>query len=115
MPGRTKCLPRAALGLPMIPNEPSDPALMIGSCISLDDVPGLCIRLHELLSQNGTTSVVCDVRDIIAPDAESVDALARLQLAARRRGGQLRLRNASSQLIELLVLGGLEGALEVCD
>jgi hypothetical protein len=51
--------------------------------------------------------VVCDVRAIVHPDVGTVDALARLQLAARRRGGEVRLRNASTRLRELLALIGL--------
>jgi hypothetical protein len=41
------------------------------------------------------------------PDLWVVDQLARLQLAARRRGCSLRLRGASSQLRELIELAGL--------
>ena len=40
-----------------------------------------------------------------------MDALARLQLAARRRGGEVRLRNASPRLRELLTLIGLAAVL----
>ena len=41
-------------------------------------------------------------------DAVTVDALARLQLAARRHGCQVRLRNASSELLELVAFMGLQ-------
>ena len=40
-------------------------------------------------------------------DLSAVDRLARLQLAARRAGCSLRLRNAPSRLRELLDLAGL--------
>ena len=43
----------------------------------------------------------------LPPDASAVDALARLQLEARRRGGQARVRGASSELQELLAFCGL--------
>ena len=43
----------------------------------------------------------------VEPDAVTVDALARLQLAARRLGCQVRLRNASDELRELVAFMGL--------
>ncbi len=51
--------------------------------------------------------LVCDVRRLSAPDCAAVDALARLQLTARRRGQRICLRNASRELAELLTLAGL--------
>jgi ABC-type transporter Mla MlaB component len=50
--------------------------------------------------------VECDVAGL-PPDAVTVDALARVQLAARRNGRQVRLRNASDELLALLELAGL--------
>lgn len=56
--------------------------------------------------------VVYDVR-ALACDAVTVDVLARLQLAARRRGRYVRLRNASRELEELIGLMGLSDVLGV--
>jgi ABC-type transporter Mla MlaB component len=47
-----------------------------------------------------------DVKDLAA-DAATVDALARLQLGARRRGGQIELCGASAELRELIAFMGL--------
>ena len=58
------------------------------------------------------STIVCDVGSIV-PDAVAVDALARLQLAARQSGHELRLRNASSELRELIAFVGLREALRV--
>jgi ABC-type transporter Mla MlaB component len=55
--------------------------------------------------------IVCDVAALVRPDAGTVDALARLQLALRRLGLELELRNASEELCELLALMGLSGVL----
>ena len=44
-------------------------------------------------------------------DAAAVDLLARLQLAARRHGSELRLAGASQALRELIAFCGLESAL----
>ena len=52
-----------------------------------------------------------DVREL-APDAVTVDALARLQLAARRNGSEIRLQNASAELLELAGFMGLRGVLQ---
>jgi ABC-type transporter Mla MlaB component len=57
-----------------------------------------------------TEIVVCDVRGAEA-DAATVDALARLQLAAKRVGRRVRLRNASADLLELVAFMGLADVL----
>ena len=48
-----------------------------------------------------------------APDVATVDALARLQLAARRAGRRLRLRKAPDELVELITFCGLDEVLGV--
>jgi anti-anti-sigma regulatory factor len=57
--------------------------------------------------------IPCDVAWVARADVHVVDALARLQLAARRRGRRLVLRNASSDLAELVGLMGLGDVLGV--
>jgi hypothetical protein len=52
----------------------------------------------------------CDVAGV-EPDAVTVDALARLQLAARRIGCQVRLQNASAELRQLIAFMGLHNVL----
>ena len=46
------------------------------------------------------------------PDLDTVNAVARWQLVARRSGGSIRLRDVSAELAELLDFVGLLG--EVC-
>jgi STAS domain-containing protein len=70
--------------------------------------------VRELLEGRDTGLVVCDVSALMDPDAATIDALARLQLTARRLGQQLRLRHASSELKDLLALVGLVEALPLC-
>ena len=55
------------------------------------------------------TVVPCDVRSLRA-DAATVDALARLQLAALRSGCRIGLCNASPELLELIAFMGLSRA-----
>jgi ABC-type transporter Mla MlaB component len=49
----------------------------------------------------------CDVGTIAQADEATLDALARLQLAARRLGTSIELTNASRALLDLLELAGL--------
>ena len=58
------------------------------------------------------STIVCDV-GAIAPDVHAIDALARLQLAARRLGMEIRLRHASDDLQELIVFAGLRDVLHL--
>lgn len=70
------------------------------------DLPGLYVRVCALLTQSGAGVVLCDVRDV-DPDAVTVDALARLELGARRHGCRVRLSNASDELRDLVSFMGL--------
>lgn len=74
------------------------------------DLPGLCQRVCTLLEQSHASVVYCNVRDVRA-DAVTVDALARLQLAAHRRHCRVRLREASADLRRLLTFMGLADVL----
>jgi STAS domain len=57
--------------------------------------------------------IPCDVAWIAGADVHVVDALARLQLAAKRRGRRLVLQNASRDLADLVGLMGLDDVLGV--
>ena len=94
----------------MAAGAPQTIAFAIDGPIARDDLPGLCERVCALLEGSGAAVALCDVA-AIDPDAVTVDALARLQLAARRHGGQVRLRNPSEELRELLAFMGLRDVL----
>lgn len=85
--------------------RPHEVALAIRGPIMRADLPGLCDRVCTHLATSGSV-VDCDVAGV-EPDAVTVDALARLQLAACRRGCRIVLRNASPALLELVDLIGL--------
>ena len=74
------------------------------------DLPGLCDRVCALFTESRPDVAYCDVRGI-EPDCVTVDALARLQLAARRCGCQVRLRHASAELLDLVGFMGLADVL----
>ncbi|MBA2552294.1 MAG: STAS domain-containing protein [Geodermatophilaceae bacterium] len=86
---------------------PEPPTLVVYDAPGRGDVPELCTRLRGLLAAAGADEVVCDVGAVARPDATTIEALARLQLNARRQGGQVTLRHAGRQLRELLALTGL--------
>ncbi len=89
--------------------DPLAPGVEFGLPGHIDrtEIPWLCLRLQVLAASVAADRLVCDVGAIVEPDAVTVDALARLQLTARRSGRELGIRHASRELEELLDLTGL--------
>jgi ABC-type transporter Mla MlaB component len=85
-------------------------AFAVRGPIVRSDLSGLCDRVCRVLDGGDVEVVLCDVAGVEA-DAVTVDALARLQLAALRHGCRVRLRNASQGLIELVDFMGLSNVL----
>jgi ABC-type transporter Mla MlaB component len=94
----------------MAASVPQTLAFAIRGPIERNDLPGLCERVCSLLELSGADVAVCDVHGV-EPDAVTADALARLQLAAGRRGCQVWLRSASIELLDLLAFMGLSDVL----
>ena len=94
----------------MAASAPQTVAFAIRGPIARTDLPGLCDRVCALVALGGASVAVCDVRGV-EPDAVTADALARLQLAAGRRGCKVRLRGASTELLDLLAFMGLSDVL----
>jgi ABC-type transporter Mla MlaB component len=79
--------------------------------ITREDLPGLCDRVCALLSESDAEEAICDVSGV-GVDAVTVDALARLQLAARRHGCRIRLcGSATPELLALVEFMGLTDVL----
>lgn len=75
--------------------------------ITRADLPGLCARVRALLEASGGAELaLCDVHSVPA-DAVTVDAVARLALAARRHGCQIRMLGAAAGLRDLIAFMGL--------
>ncbi|MBB4663857.1 STAS domain-containing protein [Conexibacter arvalis] len=74
------------------------------------DLPSLYERFCAAVTASQPELVLCDVGGVRA-DAVAVDALARMQLAARRNGCTVRLCNASAPLRELVAFMGLRDVL----
>jgi len=68
---------------------------------ALGDAAGALIRASP-----SRASLICDVGALDELDETALDALARIQLAARRTGQSIRLRNASRPLVDLIALVG---------
>jgi ABC-type transporter Mla MlaB component len=86
---------------------PSTITFAIRGPIAREDLPALYSRVCRLLDRSGAGVAVCEVSGVAA-DAVSVDALARLQLAARRHRCRVELRHASAELRDLIAFMGLE-------
>lgn len=67
-------------------------------------------RITVVVIVDDAIEVVAARLDARRPDLELVDALARMQLAFRRRGWRMRLRDVPDELRGLLELTGLAGA-----
>jgi ABC-type transporter Mla MlaB component len=89
--------------------------LVLSGRVAPKDLPGLVMRARTLLDGDTHDRIVCDVRALVEPDAATVDALARLQVAARRRGREVSLLGASARLRELLDFCGLDQAIPPCE
>lgn len=94
-------------GLPGM--DPLPPAvLVLSGRVTRAGTPRLCADLETILATSQDAVVHCDVAGVVQPDLASVEAIARLSLAARRAGGRrIRLRGTPPELQLLLDLVGL--------
>ncbi|MFJ9006537.1 STAS domain-containing protein [Streptomyces canus] len=98
-------------GLPIV--DAMTPAvLVLAGPVTRDEVAGLSDEVRALLRTTRAGVVVCDVAGLGPPGLGTVDLLARLQLAARRAGGRIRLRDPDPGLHALLDLVGLSFEVE---
>ena len=66
----------------------------------------LCSQVQRLLARPDVDVVTCDVTGV-EPTLTAIDALARLQLTARRLGGRIRLRGTSTDISRLIDFAGV--------
>ncbi|HEY8115245.1 MAG TPA: STAS domain-containing protein [Actinomycetota bacterium] len=86
---------------------PGGTVLVMSGPVTRDAIPALCERAERLLEGCDAGPVACDVGALAEPDATTIDALARLQLTARRLGYRVELRGTCGELEDLLRLAGL--------
>jgi hypothetical protein len=96
---------------PATPPEPST-GLLVLAAIGDGDVAMLCERLRAVIVASDAEVVVCDVGALPA-NARTIEAVARLQLTARRLGRRIRLQRASHDLEQLLAFVGLADVVAV--
>jgi hypothetical protein len=82
------------------------PTIVLRDPIARDDIGVLCGRVAPVLERRDGP-LICDVREVRRPDAVTIDALARLELTARRLGRRIRLVGAHAELVDLLAFVGL--------
>jgi hypothetical protein len=77
------------------------------------DLHGLCDRVRGALEESDATVLLCELGASVGSDAVTVDALARVQLTAKRLGRRVRLRHGSKELQDLVGFVGLRGVLQL--
>jgi hypothetical protein len=90
------------------------PGIALAGRVGPDEADALerCVCARVAAGEPGP--LACDVGGVEDPDMGTIDALARMALAARRLGRDVELRRARPDLFELLVLAGLDAlAVEV--
>ena len=92
--------------------RPTTVAFAVAGPIARADLPAICRDIVALLEATGADVALCDVGALSA-DAVAVDALARIQLAARRMGRDVVLGHVAEDLYDLLAFVGLAGALRI--
>lgn len=92
---------------PQIVDAMTPDVLVLPRPLVREAVPGLCDAVRAGLASGTAGVLVCDVAGIGPPGLAVIDALARLQLAAVRAGGRIRLRGPDPALRALLGLVGL--------
>jgi ABC-type transporter Mla MlaB component len=98
-------------GLPHV-DARTPPVLVLDRPLAEDAVVRLCDEVRALLALTGAGVVVCDVGRLGTPGLGHIELLARLELAARRGGGRIRLRGPDPALRALLDLAGLRVEVE---
>lgn len=89
--------------------------VVIDGPLSRGRIAALCCEARRLLASGPDGLVTCDLGAVVEPDVTVIEALARLQLTARRAGGSIKVWHASRRLRDLLALVGLCDVVAVCD
>lgn len=97
------------------PPDPRTVVVVVDGPLSRPGIAGLCAGVRRLLATGNVDTITCDVGAAVEPDLMAIEALARLQLTARRMGGSIRVRHPSGKLQELLEVVGLCSVVPLCD
>jgi ABC-type transporter Mla MlaB component len=94
---------------------PAAVVLPVVGRVTADRASELCARLRALLAGARPEVVVLEVGGVVDPDLATVEAVARLQLTARRAGTSVELHHACERLRDLLRLVGLDAVVPCGD
>jgi ABC-type transporter Mla MlaB component len=97
------------------PEPPRIAVLFVSGPVASPEFSELCSRVRASLEGSDADVVVCDVGGLVDPDAVAVEALARLQLTARRLGCRIVLLHACGELRDLIDFMGLDGVVPWCE
>ncbi len=89
------------------PPDPAGIVVALRGPISDADVRWLCERVRFLIETNAAELVVCDVGGVLDADAGTIEALARMQLTAKRLGRRVVVRDVRGEVRDLIGLAGL--------
>ncbi|WP_406272951.1 STAS domain-containing protein [Nocardia sp. NBC_00881] len=87
-------------------DEFDPPIVMLAGAVDADATAAWCAQVRALLL-GGHRSIWCDVRGLSGRAAAAVEAVARIQLTARRSGGRVRVLCADDRLLAVFELAGL--------
>jgi anti-anti-sigma regulatory factor len=84
----------------------------IAGSLTSEVIPALCQQLTSLMKCTSAKVIVCDLAELESFNLATIDALAQLQLTARRHGREIQLRHLPQRLKALIKLCGLEQTLK---
>ena len=93
---------------------PPTARVSVAAPVTPDVVASLCASVTGLIGGGAPCVILCDAGCPVPPDLSVVEALARLQVAARRLGGEIRVCAERRELRELLSLAGLGDVILTC-
>ncbi len=85
--------------------------LVLSGVVGPADVAPLCAEVVGLLDGSRAQLILCDVGALAGPALAAVEALARLKLTVGRLGHRIRFCRVPREVLELLVLTGLDEVL----
>jgi anti-anti-sigma regulatory factor len=90
-------------------------ALVLSGTVGPADAAALCAEVAGLLDGSRGRVILCDVAALAGPGLAAVEALARLKLTVGRLGHRIRFCRVPREMLELLVLTGLDEVLPASD
>jgi anti-anti-sigma regulatory factor len=87
--------------------EPNALVLAVGGCVRPDDVQEVVATAAQMMRDDDSERVVLDLALLQSRGLSAVDAVVQIQLAARRQGRCVEVRNAAPEMQRLLAFVGL--------